>query len=222
MILAGIASIPGRIVQLTRTIESLLPQVDKIHLSLNKYYIIPEIIQHPKVEAVLTQGSDEQKFRKLEGEIFLSCDDDLIYPTNYVEVIKQALNEYDIVTFHGRNFFSKYPILSYYRDKSSRYRCLDKVATDIPVQFGGTGCMAFKPEKIKISLDDFPSKYMADIHFAKLAKEQGKQIVCLAHEAGWIGYQEVGSTIYDRFKNEDYEQTERANQVLRQTVKETI
>lgn len=210
MIVVGIASIPSRALQLKKTVESLLPQVDKINLSLNGYREIPKIFKHDKVEIELTDGTDEQKFRKVEGDIYLSCDDDLIYPINYVEFIKHALENHDIITFHGRNFQSL-PISSYYKSKSSRYRCLDKVAHDIYVQFGGTGCAAFMPEKFMLTLKDFPHKYMADIQFAIAAKKARKKIVCLAHEAGWIKYQEVGNTIFDRFKNEDFEQTALVN-----------
>lgn len=210
MIVAGIATIPSRITQVCGTIESLLPQVDKINVSLNHYTDIPAIFNHPKIDAQITQGTDEMKFRKVEGEIFISVDDDLIYPYNYTAVIRNALEEYDIVTFHGRNFHS-FPIQSYYKSKSSRYRCLDKVAQDIEVQFGGTGCMAFKTAKFTVDLKDFPNKFMADIQLAIAAKKAKKKIVCLAHEAGWIKYQEVGNTIFDRFKNDDYEQTALVN-----------
>lgn len=216
MIVAGIATIPTRIEQLRKTIESLAPQVDRISVSLNHFThlnMCPEWLLYFKIDAVITQGSDEQKFRRVEGDIYLSCDDDLIYPANYVEVIQEKLEQYDIISFHGRNFH-KLPIDSYYRSKASRYRCLDKVAQDMPVQFGGTGCMAFKPGKFSVTLNDFPTKYMADIHFAIAARKAGKKIMCIAHESGWIKYQEVGNTIYDRFRNDDAEQTDYANRLF--------
>lgn len=210
MIVAGLATIPNRILQVHNTIQSLLPQVDKINLSLNNYTDIPEVFKHDKIDAQLTQGTDEQKFRKVEGDIYLACDDDLIYPTNYVELIKQKLERFEIVSFHGRNFHS-FPIQSYYKSKCSKYRCLDKVAQDIQVQFAGTGCMAFKPERFMLTLKDLPRKYMADIQVAIEAKKAGIYPVCLAHESGWIQYQEVPNTIYDRFKNDDFEQTALVN-----------
>lgn len=210
MIVAGIATIPNRVMQCYNTIQSLLPQVDKINLSLNNYTGVPEIFKHPKIDAQLTQGTDEQKFRKVEGDIYLGCDDDLIYPANYVGVIKKKLERFEIISFHGRNFHS-FPIQSYYKSKSSRYRCLDKVAMDIQVQVAGTGCMAFKPERFMITLKDLPHKYMADIQVAIAAKKAGIFPVCIAHEAGWIVYQEVGNTIYDRFKNDDWQQTSLIN-----------
>lgn len=213
MIVAGIATIPSRIEQVKKTIESLLPQVDKLNLSLNNFNIVIYGSAHPKIDPLVTEGSDEQKFRNVEGNIYLSCDDDLIYPPNYAEVIKEKLTHYDIITFHGRNFNS-FPIQSYYKSAGSKYRCLDKVAQDVPVQFGGTGCMAFKPQNFHVTLKDFPSKYMADVHLAIKARKEGKKIMCIAHEAGWIKYQPVSNTIYDRFRDDDAEQTERVNEAF--------
>lgn len=216
MIVAGIATIPSRINEVKRTIESLLPQVDRINIALNNFTGYPtevlnfDVESQKKIWFYTTQGSDERKFSEVCGDIYLSCDDDLIFPPDYVNVIKAKLEQYDIVTFHGRNFNS-FPIQSYYKSPGSKYRCLDKVSHDIPVQFGGTGCMAFKPAKFSVTLNDFPTKYMADIHFAIAAKKAGKQIMCIAHEAGWIKYQPVSNTIYDRFRDSDAEQTARVN-----------
>lgn len=212
MIVCGIASIPSRFSQLITTVNSLLPQVDKINLSLNNYTAIPQELIHPKIEIEITQGTDEQKFRKVEGDIFLSCDDDLIFPYNYVATLRLAFEDYphSILTFHGRSF-DILPINSYYKSKSRRYRCLDKVAQDMPVQIGGTGCMAFKPLNFLVTLKDFQYTCMADIQIALKAKREGKKIICLAHESDWIKYQQVGNTIYDRFRDDDKLQTSLVN-----------
>lgn len=233
-IVCGIASIPSRFSQLINTVNSLLPQVDKINLSLNNYTAIPQELIHPKIEIEITQGTDEQKFRKVEGDIYLSVDDDLVFPYNYVAVIRNAFEEIDrmnfhlsalnseiaipILTFHGRSF-DILPINSYYKSKSRRYRCLDKVAQDMPVQIGGTGCMAFITSTFSLTLKDFQYRYMADIQVALKARREGKKIICLAHESDWIKYQQVGNTIFDRFKDDDKLQTQLINSNF---VKETV
>lgn len=215
MIVAGLATIPSRLEQVKKTIESLLPQVDKIHLALNNFTGVPEELMEisPKIWITTRQGADEQKFWKVDGSIYLTADDDLVFPANYVKVIKEKLTHYDIISFHGRNF-NRFPISSYYKSAGSKYRCLDKVSTDIPVQVGGTGCMAFKPSNFRVTLNDFPSKYMADVHLAIKARKEGKRIMCIAHESGWIKYQPVSNTIYDRFRDQDFEQTERINEAF--------
>lgn len=210
MTVAGLATIPTRIEQVKRTIESLLPQVERINLSMNNFTDYPKEFMcdgiYKKVYPLITQGTDEQKFRHVCGDYYFPCDDDLEYAPDYVRTMKERLEHYDIVTCHGRNF-NTFPIRSYYKSAGSKYRCLDKVATDVPVMVGGTGCMAFRPANFKVSLADFPTKYMADIHLAIAAMKQGKRIMCIAHEAGWIKYQPVNDTIYDRFANDDAEQT---------------
>lgn len=215
MIVAGIASIPSRINQLRQTILSLLPQVDKINLSLNNFTSIPDEFKNEhnyKLHPLLTQGTDEQKFRKVEGDIYLSCDDDLIYPSDYVEETKLLLKVYEgnIVTYHGRRFHT-FPVNSYYKDKSSRYRCLDVVSDDIQVHVGGTGCMAFYTKDFFLTLEDFKYRYMADIQVAIKARQQGKKIMCCAHQSGWITYQQVENTIYEKFRDNDRLQTSLVN-----------
>lgn len=220
MTVAGIATIPSRIEQVKKTIESLLPQVDLIQVALNNFTASPtELIElkekYGKIFFIRAQGADEQKFIQVEGNIYLSCDDDLIYPPDYVSVIESKLEEYpdSIITFHGRNF-NHFPIQSYYKSAGRKFRCLDKVSSDVQVQVGGTGCMAFKPDKFSVTLNDFPTKYMADVHLAVKAMKEGKKIMCIAHESGWIKYQPVSETIYDRFRDDDVEQTHRINEAF--------
>ena len=50
MIAAGIALLPDRYPTSLKTIESLLPQVDAILLSLNGFNSVPKSLVHPKIE----------------------------------------------------------------------------------------------------------------------------------------------------------------------------
>ena len=208
-VIAGIATIPQRVQELINTINSLAPQVDMINVSLNGFDKPP--FSHPKVNWYITDGTDEQKFKKIEGDVYLSCDEDIIYPPDYVDIVKAKLEKYDIISFHGRSF-KQFPIQSYYKSAASKYRCLDKVAVDISVHVGGTGVMAFYPEIFSLSLDELPYKYMADVQVAIAARRRGLRITCIAHEAEWIKYQQVTNTIYDRFKNNDATQTRLINE----------
>ena len=83
----GIASLPERVECLRDTVNSLLPQVDKIIVGLNNYTKVPNFLNHPKIEAYLLDNSlgDAAKFYKVgdyKDSYYLSCDDDLIYPVN--------------------------------------------------------------------------------------------------------------------------------------------
>lgn len=215
-VVAGIATIPERVKQLEKAVLSLVNQVDKLNIALNNFKKVPDFLfDLPCYNIIRTNGTDEQKFRQVEGDIYLSCDDDLIYPPDYVQTILKGIEDYPdtILTFHGRNFHS-YPVKSYYRDYSTKYRCLDRVEYDTYVQIGGTGCMAFEVDKFELSIEDFPFNFMADIQLSIKARNKGIPIVCLAHEAGWIKYQDVEDTIYDRFKGNDTKQTALVNSII--------
>ncbi len=105
MIAAGIALLPDRYPTSLKTIESLLPQVDAILLSLNGFNSIPEGLVHPKIE-VRYMGvnlGDIGKFHEWDGD-FISCDDDLIYPGTYVEDFQTSKHRDTILTHHGSTF----------------------------------------------------------------------------------------------------------------------
>jgi glycosyltransferase involved in cell wall biosynthesis len=81
---AGLATIPGREKMMKKAVESMLPQVDHIYISLNNYTKIPAWMDHKKITAIFNNNSkgDSSKFSManyVDG-FFFSIDDDLIYP----------------------------------------------------------------------------------------------------------------------------------------------
>lgn len=213
MTVCGIATIPERTAQLKNTLDSICPQVDVVYVYQNG----KTNIEVPG-NVVLITGKDLgdagkfwPMFSEVKCDIFFSVDDDLIYPPDYVETLKAKINAHNcIITCHGRTF-NHHPIKSYYRDYAMKLRCLDQVHYDTLVQFGGTGAMAFKPEYFRPN--HFPTSNMADIHVAIQAKKEGKKIIAIEHQAGWIKYQQVENTIFERFKFDDAVQTGYVNSI---------
>jgi hypothetical protein len=152
---------------------------------------------------------------------FLSIDDDLIYPPNYVEYMVGKSKEYGdnkVITIHGRNF-SKFPVGSYYRSATERYSCLTKVKNDVKVQFGGTGVMCFHSSLLKIPLSYFRVANMADVWVGKYCIENNIEIICAKHDEGYIGYTRPTSTIYDEHSRNDRIQTLVANSIYDKSIK---
>ena len=92
MITANLATIKSRRYTLQGVIDSLKDQVDTVRVYANDY--VPEV----KDAEVYTgeDYTDNSKFYwlpKSEG-IYLSCDDDLIYPPDYVETILEGMRKY--------------------------------------------------------------------------------------------------------------------------------
>lgn len=209
---AGMATCKGREEAVKDAIDSIKGQVD--------YLSVYDNTKSPNI-------GDAGKFsflRRLIGEdaIYLSLDDDLIYPPDYVKEIRAwfKYNEkndnkpFDILTFHGRTLIS-YPAKDYYSDPCSvRVRCLgDGKGEDVEV--GGTGVMAFKCNLFK-EMPTFEKKNAADIAIAGYAKRNGWRIYAAPHKAGWIKHTDkidLKETIY--FTADRKEITEYYNRVMK-------
>ncbi len=217
----------GRIDSLEKTIKSIYNQCDVINVALNDNHDnIPLFLYDTKINLFLTDNSlgDAFKFIDLmntnEG-YFLSIDDDLIYPPNYVEYMVGKSKEYGdrkVITLHGRNF-SKFPVGGYYRSATERYNCLGKVKNDVKVQFGGTGVMCFHSSLLKIPLSYFRAANMADVWVGKHCIENNIEIICAKHDEGYIGYTRPTSTIYDEHSRNDRIQTLVTNSIYDKSIK---
>lgn len=212
----NIASIPDRLDVLNDTIESLYHQVDEINLYLNNYKGSP--FNDRKINVVLGDNSKGDAGKiffadKVSGFYFM-CDDDLIYPKDY---ISNSLKNYylkDIITYHGRTILSKHEIASYYNEPAKKYRCLGGVEYDVNIQICGTGVAMFHTNNLKIKFEQVNEKNMLDLVLSAFAKRQRKKITCLKHKEGWIRYNlkmRNRQTIYDTHCKADDLQTKYYN-----------
>ena len=197
LVICGIATIKERKENLKLTVDSLINQVDKLIIYQNGYYDNTDFLNNEKIEVLssLITGidmGDAGKFFKVgeykEYFYYLSVDDDLIYPPDYVNNLISNLKKYDnkvIVSHHGR--IMKENPKSYYKDFEVGFRCLDEVTDEIEIDFGGTGVMGFHTSTVKnLTFDMFKSPNMADIWVGKYAKENNIPIIILKHNEGWL------------------------------------
>lgn len=210
---------------LVKTLESLMDQCDEINVVLNDFEDeIPSILYNDKINLHFSDNSkgDAFKFYRLMDSdgYFLTVDDDLVYPPNYVEYMIAKCKEYGntkVITLHGRNF-NIFPIASYYKGASERYSCLQHVAKNVSVQFGGTGVMCFHTDLIKLPISYFKYPNMADIWMGKHCYENKIDILCVRHESGYINYIPQKTTIYDVESRNDVLQTLVANSTFDKSV----
>jgi len=216
MVSINVATIPERLDVLNDMIESLYNQSDEINIALNGFKHKP--FNDKKINQVLlnNEKGDAAKIffiDKINGFIFL-CDDDLIYPDNYVSNTLKNYYLKDIVTYHGRNILAKHEIASYYKEPAKKYRCLGTVDDDEIVQIGGSGVAMFHKNNLKINYNEVNEKNMFDLVLSNFAKRQKKKITCLKHKTDWIRYNSKmanKSTIYDEHVNNDEIQTKYYN-----------
>ena len=191
----GIASIKSRESALQRTIQSLINQVDHIHVYLNDYDKVPLFIQNNSkitfyLGKIFKDRGDTAKYYaidKVQEGYYFSCDDDLLYPENYVEktiTYLQSKNNRFIATYHGA-LLRNGKLSNYYRDrKQIHYSHFQRMPS--PVHIGGTGVMAFHIKTFKPDIKAFKYQNMADIWVGIQAQEQKIPIICSPRPLNWI------------------------------------
>jgi hypothetical protein len=167
---AGMATLSERAGSRAMSIDSLLPQVDRLIVTLGD-----TLGDQAKFAACPTAHGDV---------IFLGVDDDIVYPPDYVETIVAGLARYPgcIVSFHGWTMDAT-------GERVDNYRCLEAVEEDVDVHVAGTGVCAFRVDAIRPTRSDFETKN-ADVWLALKAARDGIPRVVLAHPARWFGYYE--------------------------------
>ena len=226
-IIGGVATVPQREATFRQMLASVAPQVDQLHVYLSGFVGflkgLPLNCTQHKVEVSGDLLGDAGKFMGLleayqvEG-YYLTFDDDLLYPGDYVEAMIAGIERYGqevVCSFHGRKF-DNLPIKNYYRDATSRYYCLRDVHEDVLVDVLGTGCLGFHTSALELSMEDFPSRNMADVHMAVALVLQDVPAVCLKHAGGWIQHLPIdhAKSIYNQHKDDCREQTRRINEVF--------
>ncbi len=205
-ILASIATIPGRELACAEVVKALEPQVTTV------------------IVADGSERGDAAKFdatRNGEFNYYLTCDDDIIYPANYVAAMIAAVNRHGgrcVVTAHGRSFIH-YPIESYYRSPAVKSRMNYDEIRDVPVDIPGTGCMAWRSDLLTFEVEDFAGhKNMADIWAACRLKRDGIEAISIARPAHWLianPLVDLGGSIYDVAYDDDQAQTDAVNEWFR-------
>jgi len=197
-IVVGICSIPEREISLYKTLLTISPQVDTVYVTLNGYTKVPEYSEefsNVVFELDSNERGDANKFKNIKKckGYFFTCDDDIIYPPDYIAKGIEKLKEDSstIYTYHGRNVKrysnpSDYkPISNFYNDTEQIHFMLE-LKEDKKVDIPGTGVCFFDTRYIDVDMDIFKQPNMADIYLGIFAKNQGIPIKVLSHKRGWF------------------------------------
>lgn len=193
-VLVGIATIPERHRSMVKVLDSLSRQADEIVLSLNGYKEIPPSIRKYTNVVPLLQRSggngDAEKFAAVddwEGYV-LTCDDDILYPRDYVRTLVAGIERYErkaIVGFHGGTTLGWNG--SAVAASHKRIQCLGELPADDPeVNVLGTGVLGWHTDRIPVWRDIFRYANMADVQMCCHARLFGIPFVALAHKRGWL------------------------------------
>lgn len=223
-----IASYKQRKPFLLRAVNSLIKQADKILLCLTDYSdedilqlksINPDKIEVTKYDDSLGDAGKFLFSANLKGDV-LTCDDDMVYPANYVKTMRNNVRKYKdkaIVSMHGR--IMTFPMTSFtlplfnIKPPDFYFPCLGRVEEDVYVHIIGTNTCAWNNDTIPLSIDIFKSKNMADLHLAIYAQKMNIPLVVVKHNYV-IRPMIAPRTIWkEMIKDGDKEQTDRVNSI---------
>lgn len=228
-VIASFATFPPRYNIAVRAMQHLAPQVDILKVYVNdivdgKQHRPPWLSRTPKNCEVTLGGDvrgnlgDAGKFYAAPTQgIHLTCDDDILYPGDYVETIVAGLQRHDgeyVVGFHGCDI-APLPVDSYYRGgQVNKCHFRRALPGDRPVHVLGTGVMAYMPERVRFPISTFRIQNMADIWCALRCQAEHVGMMCLQHPDGWL---EASATpdegIYHTYRDRDAAQTYLVNAV---------
>ena len=216
-VIAFMATYPPRLNQLRQAVKTLLPQVDLLYIYMNNYSKIPDFLRHDRI--VVAQGRhledlrDNGKFYHMaeapQGYYF-TVDDDIFYPANYCDVLIRKIEEFDrkvIVGVHG--IILAQPLERYSAGRTVlKYN--EALEADAKVNILGSGTLAFHSSTIKIDVNRFSSKGMADIWLAVLAKKASVDMIAVSRPEAWLRplpSDHPSATLYDEMKSDDTKHT---------------
>lgn len=197
-VVASMATMPGRAEARRLAVESLLPQVDLVHIHFNGFAwedACREVrrfeLKSGKLGLVSYSGGpdnrgDQMKFLALPARdktCRLVCDDDLIYPPDYAQKMCAFVKRFGVVSAHGAKLTK--PFESYYRSRKS-FHCTANIGRVHFVDVLGTGTMAYKDIDLRWSPKDFLLPNMADIWVAIALKKRQLAARVVPHARNWI------------------------------------
>ena len=219
-IFAGMATTGGR-GTVYEAARSLANQVDKLFIYDNSNGDVDKRFLPSNCEVLfndeLGDVGDLGKFEVLKNAvgINLTVDDDISYPSDYVERLLKLHKEHDVVGVHGVNL--NYPLVDYYSQNRLVIKFDSWLDQPTPVDVVGTGTALFDHkfiENLTVS-KELEYKNAGDILLKRLCAEAKISPMLISRTKDWLS--DIGSdqsTIYNMSKtsansqmNTGYKQT---------------
>jgi hypothetical protein len=206
-IVATVATMPERLPLLERMLDSIELQVDRINVYLDGHDKIPDritgskfVVEKADPEASLHAAGKFRWAAGLDECYHFVCDDDILFPGDYVSRMIAAIERYDrkaAVGVHAIRFQG--PPYAFYK-KRVNYSMGMALPEDMRVHALGTGTLAYWAPSLPISIDDFPRYNAEDLFVAICAKRVGVPMICVGRDAYWLRSQPVHTwSVYGGF-----------------------
>jgi FkbM family methyltransferase len=222
MIVAVLASMPERTPYLEKVVEAIRPQVDALRVYLNNFDEIPPFLTQEEgrlSSEALGDLGDSGKFYWFDGREdidhshYLTLDDDLGYPGNYVSTMVHEFDARDrkaVVGVHGSTLLQ--PIKDFVTSRDERFRFYQGLERARKVHLLGTATTLLSRDTLDLTLDNFSSlRNAADLHLAIAAQRQSVPMIAVARPEQWITeerpWQAEGYSIWKAVRNHSSPQT---------------
>lgn len=202
---AAMATFPARRPNLEQVIGSIAPQVDELYLVANNYEKgALKDIEKGNVRVIYPPRDlrDTGKFFQSfpDSQFVLLCDDDIIYPPDYVDTLKEEYRRFEhltpIIGVHGvtySDFFDGHPgarIVHVFSQKLKE-RCF--------VNQLGTGTVLCKGYQMPSFEFMATSAKFVDLRFAAHCERNGYHRICIGRETGWMKEIKGGGSLFESF-----------------------
>jgi len=207
---ATMATFPARREIFKDALSSIIDQVDELHIYFNDYDKIPDFPRDSRIHCYLGHDcsgdlKDAGKFYKvpnLSDCYIFTVDDDLIYPSDYVDTLIhyiEVFNRRCIVGAHGvifpdekLGYLDNRDVLHFREATNGRF-----------VDLLGTGALGFHSSAISIQPEDFKSLGLADLWFAVAAHSRDVPLFAVPHESNWMKpLEDRGPKLYENAKED--------------------
>lgn len=200
-VIGNVCSVPSRVEKLAHVVERILPQVDHLNVYLDKYDRVPQFLSGLENLTVRLSSEFDVDFRdnakflafedlKRSGKSFqyLTIDDDIVYPFDYVRTLTNRLDSFEnrvIVGVHG--VVCEEEPTGYFRRRFIYHFQFDALNTPRLVNNLGTGTVCFHSDLFD-TLDPrrWPLGGMVDIFLALEARRLRIPMLAIDRHANWI------------------------------------
>lgn len=212
----SVASMPSRTHGLERVVNSLLPQVDRFLVHLNGYGAVPGFLGHPRIKVTTSDDYGDLRdngkfFQEVHDGYHFTVDDDINYPSDYVDRTVAKLQQYAhsaIVGYHGIRIPPDPE--RYFSPERRTFHFSSELATDRLVHALGTGTIAYHTSLLSITASRFATTGMADLWVATWAKKMRIPMIAVARPSGYltpIDEIDQSTSVYLEYLDDDSTQT---------------
>jgi hypothetical protein len=191
---AGMATMPSRATTAPRAIESILQQVSRLWLFLDRFETVPDYAKHEGIEVLRSQDLGDLrangKFLGLALDsrpcTFFGVDDDVLYPADYCRTLESHLGRWSGATAVGvHGGLLPAPVNSYARNLKVLHRRAPR-QHPTEVDLLGSDSVAFRTSTLRFDVREWPDVNMVDLSLALSARRRSVPLVTVPRKAYWL------------------------------------